>query len=210
MPRKTSRSPAPSRSSPRASMRPRPDAAENEGQPGMLDAVDVASMRPRPDAAENTRSSCPSLIPTPSCFNEAAARCRGKQGQARTASPPVRDRFNEAAARCRGKQCRAAPPPPHAACFNEAAARCRGKRDGPGGGHELDRPHASMRPRPDAAENVARRQPRGVWRCCFNEAAARCRGKRVVCRFNVHELPPASMRPRPDAAENRMRNVAAR
>ena len=38
------------------------------------------------------------------------------------------------------------------ACFNEAAARCRGKPARPG----KDEPHqsaASMRPRPDAAEN---------------------------------------------------------
>ena len=39
---------------------------------------------------------------------------------------------------------------------------------------------ASMRPRPDAAEN--RNQPRpGAGRSkCFNEAAARCRGKPAV------------------------------
>ena len=62
--------------------------------------------------------------------------------------------------------------------FNEAAARCRGKplkihlfRD--------RRSHASMRPRPDAAENPHR-------------AAARAAAQVA-----------ASMRPRPDAAENR-------
>ena len=60
---------------------------------------------------------------------------------------------------------------------------------------------ASMRPRPDAAENVpvpveGRHRYGG-----FNEAAARCRGKRLrVRRVAVHAL--ASMRPRPDAAEN--------
>ena len=62
----------------RASMRPRPDAAENAA----AQAVDLvrlcrASMRPRPDAAENPvilgRSTAPYR-----CFNEAAARCRGK------------------------------------------------------------------------------------------------------------------------------------
>ena len=64
--------------------------------------------------------------------------------------------FNEAAARCRGK------PPPGAAAghgwpsFNEAAARCRGKpaaapRPPPAAAQ------ASMRPRPDAAENDVRR-----------------------------------------------------
>ena len=63
-------------------------------------------------------------------------------------------RFNEAAARCRGK--------PGAvvawllwgaSCFNEAAARCRGK---PQAVHRVprDRLAASMRPRPDAAENL--------------------------------------------------------
>ena len=61
-----------------ASMRPRPDAAENgigtlrHFQPGH------ASMRPRPDAAENTPWQ-PWLTPWQPCFNEAAARCRGKQ-----------------------------------------------------------------------------------------------------------------------------------
>ena len=62
-------------------------------------------------------------------------------------------RFNEAAARCRGKRgfsrglSRATP-----ICFNEAAARCRGKllvvlRV------MVSSESASMRPRPDAAEN---------------------------------------------------------
>ena len=61
--------------------------------------------------------------------------------------------------------------------FNEAAARCRGKRlltqalQGEDGG-------ASMRPRPDAAENTV--------------AAA------TMANVMLH----ASMRPRPDAAEN--------
>ena len=39
-----------------ASMRPRPDAAENPGEGwATWDEVDAASMRPRPDAAENLR-----------------------------------------------------------------------------------------------------------------------------------------------------------
>ena len=60
-------------------------------------------------------------------------------------------------------------------CFNEAAARCRGKRQAAAGDDAGG--SASMRPRPDAAEN-------------------RRVGRRLVgaCR--------ASMRPRPDAAEN--------
>ena len=88
-----------------ASMRPRPDAAENflmslPDNPGM-----GASMRPRPDAAENiaTAETDP------------------------TAATPG---------------------------FNEAAARCRGKLACPSPGRDLLRDHASMRPRPDAAENL--------------------------------------------------------
>ena len=85
--------------------------------------------------------------------------------------------------------------------FNEAAARCRGKRGdaqrGPGAGRA-----ASMRPRPDAAENTAVARPRDPDALGFNEAAARCRGKRA----GRPRLPAgggrASMRPRPDAAEN--------
>ena len=106
-------------------------------------------MRPRPDAAEN---------------------------DARPAMAAVtRRRFNEAAARCRGKRrggCRA---PRSCRCFNEAAARCRGKHHGLLVGVRAD--VASMRPRPDAAENA---------------------GADAV----EAEAGAASMRPRPDAAEN--------
>ena len=60
-------------------------------------------------------------------------------------------------------------------CFNEAAARCRGKPLYRVQRHRPDQ--ASMRPRPDAAENAP---PAGrAWWCGS-----------------------ASMRPRPDAAEN--------
>ena len=85
-----------------------------------------ASMRPRPDAAENGRRQ---RVGKSSWlgFNEAAARCRGKRGRSTTAA-------------CTSVS------------FNEAAARCRGKRrNGP---YDALRPgRASMRPRPDAAEN---------------------------------------------------------
>ena len=64
---------------------------------------------------------------TPRGFNEAAARCRGKRGIDAPGFVPVSS-FNEAAARCRGK--------PAGRCAS--AARYR---------------RASMRPRPDAAEN---------------------------------------------------------
>ena len=62
--------------------------------------------------------------------------------------------------------------------FNEAAARCRGK---PVVGRPLDLrgPLASMRPRPDAAEN------------------------RLASESMRPLRSQASMRPRPDAAENR-------
>ena len=38
----------------------------------------LASMRPRPDAAENLGGSSMLSTETTCCFNEAAARCRGK------------------------------------------------------------------------------------------------------------------------------------
>ena len=41
----------------------------------------VASMRPRPDAAENAQAGGRAARGT-RCFNEAAARCRGKRGGA--------------------------------------------------------------------------------------------------------------------------------
>ena len=45
-----------------------------------------ASMRPRPDAAENARW-CMSIFTKCSSFNEAAARCRGKPTKSPAASP---------------------------------------------------------------------------------------------------------------------------
>ena len=60
--------------------------------------------------------------------------------------------------------------------FNEAAARCRGK---PPAAllAARDSHRASMRPRPDAAENLHPRSRTLPLRLRFNEAAARCRGK---------------------------------
>ena len=64
-------------------------------------------------------------------------------------------------------------------CFNEAAARCRGKPQGYALGATIPS-GASMRPRPDAAENrTTFGSTPSVSRTCFNEAAARCRGKPV-------------------------------
>ena len=177
MPRKTGKC-RPDRPQPLdASMRPRPDAAENPVPPQRPDPRPLtASMRPRPDAAENRGRRGPGAAGPPRRFNEAAARCRGKPHCAAinrhsgshasmrlrpdAAENPPRDParrrgfgcFNEAAARCRGKPGCAAPGSTAAPRrFNEAAARCRGK---------------------------PRLIPRAVvCTACFNEAAARCRGK---------------------------------
>ena len=53
MPRKTDGPAAEEAVDDRASMRPRPDAAENEGNMNKSSSAFDASMRPRPDAAEN-------------------------------------------------------------------------------------------------------------------------------------------------------------
>ena len=53
MPRKTCRNRRRPARGNRASMRPRPDAAENHQEPVLGVPVERASMRPRPDAAEN-------------------------------------------------------------------------------------------------------------------------------------------------------------
>ena len=131
-------------------MRPRPDAAENTPDPNRTAAGPSASMRPRPDAAENGPGPC-NPRDHGSGFNEAAARCRGKRRRTkcRTGSAGI--------------------------CFNEAAARCRGKP-----GRNVCHPRigvASMRPRPDAAENSSGASGSSDTRAGFNEAAARCRGK---------------------------------
>ena len=87
--------------------------------------------------------------------------------------------------------------------FNEAAARCRGKppRD-PDGRAAASR--ASMRPRPDAAENTVPLTTEHPPVRRFNEAAARCRGKLGQPPDDLTRI-LASMRPRPDAAENATR-----
>ena len=191
-------------------------------EPGRALHVVAASMRPRPDAAENV-----GLFQVgrraQRRFNEAAARCRGKptwygwhphrllasmrpRPDAAENAPPPRGRREAAAASMR--------PRPDAAenvglfqvgrraqrRFNEAAARCRGKPTWYGW-----HPHrllASMRPRPDAAENAP--PPRGR-----REAAAASMRPRPDAAENTRRkvslptgLKLASMRPRPDAAEN--------
>ena len=55
---------------------------------GILCILDIAppaaSMRPRPDAAENPKTRPTNARPA-TCFNEAAARCRGKPTRRRLA-----------------------------------------------------------------------------------------------------------------------------
>ena len=140
-----------------ASMRPRPDAAENVRFPHGGGGETLASMRPRPDAAENARR--------------------------RTAAAAAVRRFNEAAARCRGKRAARWPRRSPRPRFNEAAARCRGKRAlALAADQGAD---ASMRPRPDAAENTSPTALNPTGSMCFNEAAARCRGKREHSRLAI-------------------------
>ena len=53
---------------------PRKTGAQAAGYDGFI----AASMRPRPDAAENSRTNG-RMTPCSRGFNEAAARCRGKR-----------------------------------------------------------------------------------------------------------------------------------
>ena len=123
---KPGRRPGSAAASPAASMRPRPDAAENRAAPddGPVRAA-VASMRPRPDAAENRppplapdRDLGASMRPRPDAAENLLERTAGA-GAAVASMRPRPDaaenridcfqvskypiRFNEAAARCRGK-----------------------------------------------------------------------------------------------------------
>ena len=204
MPRKTAGHPVGVGRARQASMRPRPDAAENRGRVLQVGCgARRASMRPRPDAAENPalrpharRTSRASMRPRP----DAAENRHGHPAGARPERPPsMRPRpdaaenpsigcevpaaaspFNEAAARCRGKPGSISSTPAAASTsFNEAAARCRGKpRRHPGPGKRTDLP--SMRPRPDAAENHhGSGGLQSQVSLPFNEAAARCRGKPI-------------------------------
>ena len=205
-----------------ASMRPRPDAAENALDGGRPPATAIgfneaaarcrgkpfvrrrqpgmhpASMRPRPDAAENVRPIVPALP-------RARASMRPRPDAAENAQVFHDPRPGKIAASMR--------PRPDAAENACAAGRARAgryasMRPRPDAAENVRAaaaktgiPEASMRPRPDAAEN---RRGRGSGRPTggrFNEAAARCRGKRVSVSAWRRD-PAASMRPRPDAAEN--------
>ena len=129
MPRKTEAVERLRARGPVASMRPRPDAAENSNRaPCAGWRRRRASMRPRPDAAENGSRARGGAGRGPR-FNEAAARCRGK---------PLHWTFNEAAAG------RASMRPRPDAAENDLSRP-----------ENRERVEASMRPRPDAAENGA-------------------------------------------------------
>ena len=158
-------------------------------------------MRPRPDAAENLRGHRGSAARR-QCFNEAAARCRGK----RLTLLRIRwgtDGFNEAAARCRGKRPDTPPSP------GRRPASMRPRPDAAENqafdGIKQWGYTASMRPRPDAAENPPRHRARQPG---HDHASMR---PRPDAAENAHEHPAeaesgqASMRPRPDAAENSRR-----
>ena len=136
-----------------ASMRPRPDAAENHTI-FVRDAAGAgaASMRPRPDAAENLRERRQHLFPAAGASMRPRPDAAENRMPGRAAEGRGR-RFNEAAARCRGKPSPCSTGSSECGCFNEAAARCRGKPRG--GRRHVRHPNhrASMRPRPDAAEN---------------------------------------------------------
>ena len=85
------------------------------------------------------------------CFNEAAAKGRGKRGGIGDVTSKIFESFNEAAAKGRGKRGRGVFIRGSILCFNEAAAKGRGKQDMM---EELGRRgKASMRPRRKAAEN---------------------------------------------------------
>ena len=143
---------------------------------GQTQGVLDASMRPRPDAAENDQFGAERPRQSQR-FNEAAARCRGKRGGF-DAARTRRRRFNEAAARCRGK-----PAARRAAVRSAPGASMRPRPDAAENLRQLKHyPRldllASMRPRPDAAENTPAEVMERLRISSFNEAAARCRGKR--------------------------------
>ena len=54
---------------------------KTRGRAGGPRVEEPASMRPRPDAAENLRCHAPTKNAKRMCFNEAAARCRGKRAR---------------------------------------------------------------------------------------------------------------------------------
>ena len=139
-----------------ASMRPRPDAAENPGDPGNVKGDAGASMRPRPDAAENGGGVGVGAGRTGG-FNEAAARCRGKHAQG-----PVYVTTYTASMRPRPDA--AENVTVHVWTIQKSDASMRPRPDAaenqPGQRMLWRGRGASMRPRPDAAENRHRARDR--------------------------------------------------
>ena len=203
MPRKTSPAGTTSIGAPAASMRPRPDAAENAAEPRRARRAGVvASMRPRPDAAENRRRrrheldrADASMRPRPDAAeNDEPAQVAVDPAEQASMRPRPDAAENQGVLRLdlEGGLLASMRPRPDAAENEDEPGRRRAGLQ------------ASMRPRPDAAENAPPRvvaDAQGGPR--FNEAAARCRGKRPGPERLDADARMASMRPRPDAAENR-------
>ena len=159
----------------------------------------AASMRPRPDAAENA-ASCHAARSRCSRFNEAAARCRGKRlrrdrrGRDRSAAS-MRPRPDAAENPPHGR--------PQVE-FARASMRPRpdAAENLPAGVVRMATRAASMRPRPDAAENRrGRRGGRGPAVASMRPRPDAAEN-RVSTPAARRRAPVASMRPRPDAAEN--------
>ena len=92
----------------------------------------------------------------------------------------VRARFNEAPAKCRGKQHADICVELDGNGFNEAPAKCRGKQPELMSQPKKERT-ASMRPQRNAGENLAGVRTRHSCAWSFNEAPAKCRGKLPFC-----------------------------
>ena len=122
-----------------------------------------------------TRTPIRASSPSSAGFNEAPAKCRGKQGRS------DRDIDMTSLASMRPPRNAGENPPRSVAGsrsssrFNEAPAKCRGK---PVSGEGLRTGFkASMRPPRNAGENIERRAASAASSAGFNEAPAKCRGK---------------------------------
>ena len=176
MPRKTTGCRRPGPSSTDASMRPRPDAAENAERAERAERAAAASMRPRPDAAENVERRQPH-VERP----DASMRPRpdAAENPASDFSPPIPvARFNEAAARCRGKH------PGHRRLRRRDDASMRPARKGPENEDVVAEPasgddRASMRPARKGPENSISGSGGAGAGGGFNEAGPQGAGKRA-------------------------------
>ncbi len=142
----------------------------------------LASMRPQRNAGENKplRTMMPKFN---LCFNEAPAKCRGKQSMPGRGQGPDPSGFNEAPVKCRGKPMKAASLAPACSGFNEAPAKCRGKRVG---NISFSMTSPGFNEAPAKCRGKQRRRGRCCTRwTCFNEAPAKCRGKLPVHHSRV-------------------------